>query len=275
MARVRLWSAILAAGLLSLGCDARMPLCPDVYSDAQIPVPATSVTFAPSVHAINASSTSAGDGIMVSIANSQGTIAFGGRGPAPAFLYGSAPYVAAHRTLYLGLAVTDGAWLPFDLYCSSDGRLTDFAGEMTDRDVAFLEPVEGTCTDAGLMSTMTVEIAAHTVRHVALSCGFTVDGQGVSLRGSQVGTLSLLGDSAQVYPFHAVDCRQGCGSVGWYELHSVIWDPVKQIAGFAIFYLYEPGVFDSSISLSDGVLLPNWSLVISNQIPNSSWTLSR
>lgn len=175
----------------------------------------------------------------------------------------------------MGLAFTDGAWLPFDLYCSSDGRLTNFAGEMTDRDVAFLEPVEGTCTDQGPMLTMTVDIPAHTLRHLSLSCGFTVDGQGASLRGSEVGTLSLQGDPAQVYPFHSVDCREGCGSFGWYELHSVIWDPAKEIAGFAIFYLYEPGVFDSSVILSDGVLLPNWSLVTGDQVPDSSWTLGR
>ena len=47
-------------------------------------------------------------------------------------------------------------------------------------------------------------------------------------------------DKAVTYPlivFQDVDCTTTCGTPGWYELHSVIWDDAAQKALFTIIYL--------------------------------------
>jgi hypothetical protein len=237
---------IAASGALAVGsCDGGPAPCPTVLADAQIQVPASSIapSIIPSFPSINAATTAAPAGVMVSIVANQGTVSYGGRGPFPAFIYDRG--AIADDILYGGLGVMNGVWFPFWLYCTADGRLTDIFGEMSDRDTDVFPTVEGTCTirNDGYMTT--VSVPAHTLSPVALTCGFTVTApapDGLDLTSSKVGTGYLWGDVASVYPFHAVDCRSGCGSPGWYELHSIIWDPAKQVAAFGIFYLEDRGV---------------------------------
>jgi len=154
-------------------CGERPPLCPEAHYDGEIPVAATSVAMSSRVPRATAHTTSDRGGISVDIVDGVGTVSYEGRGPIPAFLFSEIPWDFISRTLYAGLGIADGVWYPFWLYCSDDGRLTDFDGEMSDRDVAILTPVEGTCTLAAA-SGAPLEIPAHSLRNVALSCGFTV-----------------------------------------------------------------------------------------------------
>lgn len=263
----------LGSWVVLAGCDGSPP-CPVVTTDTEIDVPATSTTVTPTFEAINAATTAGPAGTSVSIVGNQGTVAFDGRGPAPAFLYAQIPYEAADTTLYAGLAIDDGAWLPFWLYCS-DGRLTKIFGEMTDRDRDVFPEVDGTCVGTGTLPTMTIEIPAQTIRKVALTCGFTVESPpgstSIDLHGSQPGSATFLGDPVTVLPFHAVDCRSGCGSPGWYELHTLILDQVAATVGFEVFYLQDhPGA-----AAEDGILLPSGNALQYQLYPDAVWTLDR
>lgn len=265
--------AIAVGGsILVAGCDGAPP-CPVVTFDTEINVPATSTTVSPTFEAINAATTAAPDGTLVSILSNQGSVAFDGRGPVPAFIYAQIPYQAAETTLYAGLAIDDGAWLPFWLYCS-DGRLNQIFGEMTDRDRDVFEDVDGTCVGTGTLPTMTIDLPAQTIRKVALTCGFTVDSPPgstpIHLLGSEAGSASFLGDPVTVLPFHAVDCRSGCGSPGWYELHALILDQVNNTVGFEVFYLDGSGV-----TAEDGILLPSGNALQAQPYPDATWTLNR
>jgi hypothetical protein len=256
--RSRLTSAVAVALAVGSCGDVTQP-CPTVTTNPQIQVPASNfplpldaLLFPP----INAATTSAPDGTMVSIAANQGTVAYGGRGPFPAFIFQQdVGFPDANSITYEGLGVADGVWFPFWLYCSTDGRLTAVYGEMSDQDVDVFPAVEGTCTDQGVGSTNPVSIPAHTLSPIALTCGFTVTSpspNGPNLKSSSVGSMALWGgDLTSVYPFHTVDCRSGCGSPGWFEVHSILWDPTMQIAAFTIFYLDEMGV-----SIGNGIELP-------------------
>jgi hypothetical protein len=267
---------IATAGALALASCGGPPSCPAVYADPQIQIPASYVTTPPSTGVwfspINAATTSAPDGIMVSIAANQGTVAYGGRGPFPAFIYIRQDFVG--DIIYGGLGVDGGVWFPFWLYGTPDGRLVAIYGEMTDQDTDVFVSIEGTWTDQGVSAPQPVSIPAHTLSPVALSCGFTVSAPpgGVDLRSSSVGSISLLGDLSTVYPFHTVDCRSGCGTPGWFEIHSIIWDPVKLGAAFGIIYLDDTGVALGA----DGIAVPGGAIVGDNlPISGATWSLSR
>lgn len=264
---------IAAACATTLEACGRVPLCPEVTFDQEIAVPATSTTTKSLVERISAHTVPGPAGVTVSIVDGQGTIAFEGRGPISAFIYGREPFQAAQRILYLGLGIEDGTWFPFWLYCADDGRLTEFYGEMTDRDVGVLETVEGTCSPTADFREMPIEIPAHSLRHVALTCGFsatsTPAADRIDLHGSRAGRMDLAGIPSTVLPFHAVDCRTTCGPRGWYELHAIVWDPVAQTVGFTIFYL------DNYRGVRvNGFLLPSAS-PLTSPFPNTVWTLDR
>jgi hypothetical protein len=266
---------VVAGGALAIASCGGPPACPAVYADTQIQLAATSITppTIPPFPPISAATTAAPAGTMVSIVSNQGTVAFGGRGPFPAFIYSRIPFASADATLYGGLGVEDGVWFPFWLYCTSDGRLTNIYGEMSDRDDDAFPDVDGTCSDQGVAYPTTISLPAQTLSRVALTCGFTASAplpDPLELVSSSVGSMSLLGDASSVYPFHTVDCRSGCGSPGWYEIHSIVWNPIQQVAAFGIFYLDETGV-----TLDDGVMLPSGEPVIGDAFSGATWSLSR
>jgi hypothetical protein len=254
------------------------PQCPDVYSNVAVSVPAaTYAPLVPSFSPINAATApeaTGTTGITVSIVSNRGTVSYGGRGPFQAFIYERGAFPAANSTLYAGLGVENGTWFPFWLNCSPDGRLTRFQGEMTDRDIAVLADLDGTCTDQGVAAMAPVHLAANTLSPIALSCGFSVHGPApasIDLEGSQNGSMVFLGTDSIALPFYTDDCRAGCGTPGWYELHAIVWNQVQQKVGFEVIYLDDTGV-----SLEgNGIELPGGTLSGSGPFLGATWSLSR
>jgi len=268
---------VAASGFGMFACQAQPPpLCPNVYSDVAIPVPAA--TYDPGLpyfSPINASTPPGATGTTVSIVSNQGTVGYGGRGPFQAFIYEATPgFPDASSTTYAGLGVESGAWFPFWLFCSGDGRLTKIQGEMTDRAVSVLDDVDGTCTNQGVKSMQPVTLAANTLSPVALSCGFSVHGPApaaIDLEGSQNGSMLFLGSDSIALPFYTDDCRSGCGTPGIYELHMIVWNQVQQEVAFQIVYLDGTGVRLSG----NGIELPDGTLTASGPLTGATWSLSR
>jgi hypothetical protein len=265
-------AAVTASAIGMWACQPP-PLCPDVYSNVVVSVPAA--TYAPmaTFPPINAATAAGATGTTVSIVSNQGTISFGGRGPFQAFVFNTTPFSAANSIVYGGLGVENGTWFPFFLYCSGDGRLTKVFGEMTDRDVAVFDDVDGTCTTQDVAPMAPVSLAANMLSPVALTCGFSVHApapNSIDLEGSHNGSMLFLGADAIALPFHGVDCRTGCGTPGWYELHTIVWNQVRQEVGFEIVYLDDAGV-----SWTNGISLPEGNGQGFQQFPGATWSLSR
>lgn len=262
-----------AAWLAAFPACGRAPECPEAHYGPEIAVPATQTTIAGPVPRFSSHTNSAAGGVTVAITDNRGSIAFEGRGPIDAFIFGQIPWPANHTTLYAGLGIAENAWFPFWLYCSADGRLTKFYGEMTDRDLGVLQVVDGTCSPSGDFVQMALELPEHHLSQVALTCGFSVTappGPGaIDLGSSRAGSLDLGGNPATVLPFHTVDCRTGCGPESWFEVHAVVSDPASGTAGLAIFYLDGSGV-----GAYNGFLLPSAS-PYSSSFPSARWLLSR
>jgi len=265
---------VVTASTIGMSACQPTPLCPDVYSNVAVSVPA--VTYAPVVPRfapINAATAAGATGTTVSIVSNQGTVSYAGRGPFPAFIYNRLFYPIANRTLYGGLGVENGTWFPFWLFCSADGRLTKIQGEMTDRAVAIFEDLEGTCTDQGVAPMAPVSLAANTLSPVALTCGFSVHAPApasIDLESSRNGSMVWFGNDSLTLPFYTNDCRRGCGTPGWYELHAIVWNQVQHQVAFAIVYLDDAGVHSAN-----EIELPDGSTGDMGTIPGATWSLSR
>ncbi len=274
--RVVRCGALWIVSVCAAACGERPPLCPEAHYDGEIPVAATSMAMSTRVPLVTAHTTTDEGGISIDIVDGVGTVSYEGRGPIPAFLFSEIPWDFINRTLYAGLGVADGVWYPFWLYCSDDGRLTDFDGEMTDRDVAVLRTIEGTCTLAGGRGAP-LEIPAHSLRNVALTCGFTVTAPAgertIDLAGSRAGTAAFGAGTGIVLPFHAVDCRVSCGSPPWYELHAIVADPAAQTAAFVVYYLF-PDDPEAGVLGGNGFALPAAAPYADNY-EGARWTLVR
>jgi len=265
---------VVTASIIGLSACQPVPLCPDVYSNVEVSVPAT--TYAPSITRfapINAATRAGATGTTVSIVSNQGTVSYAGRGPFQAFIYDRVFYPIVNSNLYSGLGVENGTWFPFWLFCSQDGRLTKIQGEMTDRAIALFEDIEGTCTDQGVAPMDPVSLPANTLSPVALTCGFSVHGPApipIDLESSRNGSLVFFGSDSLALPFYTNDCRRGCGTPGWYELHMIVWNQVEQQVAFEIVYLDEKGV-----TRTDELVLPDGSTNTTGIIPGATWSLSR
>jgi hypothetical protein len=273
--------AVTIASSIAFGCgdDSRSSPrpCPDVLFDTDIPVPAVSTTILRHER-FSAHTVSARQSVQVDITDGRGTVSFGGRGPIPAFIYDRTPWADINQTLFAGLGVQDGTWYPFWLFCTPDGRLVELYGEMTDGSRTFKEYIDGTCSETVQTWQMPVEIPAHHLRSIAMTCGFEVSTPSwdvhLDLGSSRPGRVDLWGDSLKVLIFATIDCRNGCGGTGsWYELHSVMWDSVVGQVGFAIWYLDDPRIM--GVQAANGVLLPFASRWETNYFPNAAWKLGR
>lgn len=221
--------------------------------------------------------------VAVAFVDNQGTVDFWGSGPVAALLYNRDPTPENGYTLIGGFAVTDGAWMIFWLYCAPDGTLGGFAGERTDRTEMLLENMTGTCAVTSVNWNMAVQIPAHTLAHVPMTCGFSVadpTATGVlDLQSGQPGTASLQLDTLDSSPatalvFNTADCRTGCGGAPAFELHSIVFQPSGTVA-FAIWYL-EGTNSGQGVSAENGFVLPavgGWWTPISE--PRATWTLDR
>lgn len=264
-----------------LGCQqppgsiAAPPECPPAFYSQPIPVAATRGMLPVGVRA-TVRTTDFRGGVAIDIADNKGTVDFGG-GPVPAFIYDRVPWPEFGYTLFEGLAVTDGAWIPFWIYCTPDGTLDYVYGERTDRTTPFRKFVNGTCAEVAGAWDMPVDIPAHTLRDVALTCGFTVATPAADaplvLEGSKPGVTTIDGQPATALVFSTVDCRRDCGDGTWFELHALVWQPTTGRVGFAIWYLFGD-LAGTGVSAVDIPTLPTleW---LQLPFPHATWTLSQ
>ena len=252
------------------------PSCPAAVYEQPIAVAATSGTLHVGVRA-SVRTTDFTGGVAIDIADNKGTVDFDGGGPIPAFIYELVPWADIGYTLLSGMGFADGAWVPFWLYCTPDGTLDYLYGERSDRTAPFRKFVNGTCDMLAEAWPMPLDVPAHTLRNVALACGFTVATPATDaplvLEGSKPGVTTIDGQPATALVFSTVDCRTGCGDEPWFELHSLVWRPTTGRVGFAIWYLL--GDLTGRGVNATGVLTlpaPEW---LQLPFPSATWTLSQ
>ena len=249
--------------------------CPVTYFDEEIPVPAVHLTM-PGLFRFGAHVPLGAEGVQLDIEDNQGMVRIDDSGPMRAFVFHFADWPDIGRRLFEGLAVRDGAWFPFWLYCADDGTLDRFWIERTDQPGWRGIIVNGTCEQSSEVSTAVIDLPAITLRKVALTCGFDVTTPAeldtrVNLHASQPGNMTFPGyDPTTIIVFNTADCRSGCGSRSWFELHSIMWNRERNEVGFQIWYLdpLVPG------AVTDNTIVFPAATSLNVAFPDATWQLS-
>jgi hypothetical protein len=270
------------ACLAAAACGGPDP-CPAAFYDDVIDVPATDAVLTVDAR-VSAHTATPTDGISIAIDDNLGTVTFPGETPIPAFVYERTFLAGVQRNLYQGLAVADGSWRPFWFYCLPDGGLWYFYGEGSGSSSAAPASVSGPCSETPGPFDLHVQLPAHQLRHVNLTCGFSIEDANpayfeasfprLSVTASKPGAWWRDNELATLLMFTAADCSEGCRETGsWYELHSLFWEATAQRLGFGVWYLR----FDNPstpVSVSNGLFLPDLA-PFSDVFPDATWMVAR
>lgn len=256
----------------------------DGSSSGNISVPATDGMW-PAQQDVTFSGKGAKDLGTIDITHGVGTIQFKGA-PAQAFFFDATPVpagtgdagdfsgsrdfqiIAAQDSRFIMAWITcTGTKLGFIYYESTDGD-TSSSTAIPGGELA----ATGTCTVAETPTSVAVSLPEVTLPQApSLVSGFTITGKDLSFDGTNPGKANVNGESWTMYPFNTVDCRD-CATPGWYELHSLFYDPANRNACLGILYLMENS--PSQTELAYFLCLPQLTAPLPNdqQFFDSSWT---
>lgn len=210
-------------------------------SATQPPSPSPGVIAWPAISADDADSFGidiSGTGTTISkvdIRNRFGNVTLGGR-PVSALVYKGIPWNSYSLVLYQALAVEAHSWTVFWFYCK--GRaLTYVYWESTTSSKVNNETMTGSCTSVSTLHTA-VSWPAGSMAAPAVVKGFSVHGTDIEISSAAAGHVVLDNKTWLLYPYAIVDCSKTCGTPGWYELHSILWDGATAETTYGIFYLF-------------------------------------
>jgi hypothetical protein len=252
---------------------------PDMASPApRITVGATDGTVALPMSDITISGTSSGGAIgSIALSHGAGTIELNGN-PVQAAVYVRQQFntPSGDNTLYQTMAVEPGRiWLLW-LYCSpTTGMLTDAFYEATDGTTMTEQHMTGTCQDAMMMSTVSVQFPAIDMPPPPLITGYTVQGADVTVDATGQGTVTFGATTLNVFVFSTVDCTgtlcAASATDGWTELHSVLWDQSGARVCFGIIYLRTKD--PSHVEVAYSLTLPDLTDPAMNSLLPATWSL--
>jgi hypothetical protein len=204
----------------------------------------------------------------VDIAGNVGTVTVAGTSLS-AVSFERQPWPGFGYTLFQTLIVAPDRWYVAWFYCRG-GSLEHVYYEGTDGTRLDDGPASGTCVDELRTTVARVELPALEMPLPAPTTGYTVSGENVQITADGRGWVRLGGITMTALIFEHVDCSTQCGSPGWYELHSVLWDEIGGRACFGIFYLQEG---QSDVLLAYSLSLPDLSDPLGEGIElPASWT---
>jgi hypothetical protein len=159
----------------------------------------------------------------------------------------------AGETLYQTLAVGSDSLAVFWIYCQA-GEINYLYREDTSGVAVTYEEGTGTCSDDGKAVTVMISLPAFVLNPPpGLVPDVVMQGAGIAYDGGAPGFAELAGSRWTFFPFNTVDCAT-CGTPGWFEVHSLLWDASASQAGFGIFYMIDGDA--DSVQLSYSLILP-------------------
>jgi hypothetical protein len=206
----------------------------------------------------------------LSLQHGSGTVELNGKSVRAA-VYEKQMFPAQNLRLYQALAVEETRLWVLWFYCDTmSPALESIYFEATDGTMVQSEPAMGNCQDTNMTSMVAAQFPPLDLVEPTLVDGYTIDGANVKLMGAQPGSVQLGTNSLQVFVFNTVDCRKGCGTPGWTELHSLLWDRAGARVCFAIFYLSEGDT--SHVQLAYSLTLPTLDDPAGNVLLPATWT---
>lgn len=172
----------------------------------------------------------------------------------PLFSYVRIPWPDFGLVLFQVLAIESDRWHVLWLYCDGPDLTNIYYQDTLDHEVTY-QGMSGICVDVPLSPTLThIQFPATDMAYPPLEGGYTMTGPALAYDGQGPGSIVIGGRTLILLPFNDVDCRM-CGGPGWWELHSIAWDPERSQATFLILYLQtqDPG----HVSASYGITAPS------------------
>ena len=214
----------------------------------------------------NVSGTLTGRIGAVSMTNNAGTVELDGVA-LPAFGYVRQAWDGFGLTLVQTLIVKNDALYPAWLYCSG----TKFDGvyyEGTDGSAMTWEPaMDGTCEITDAATNRAVDVPSFEMTAPTPDHDFRVTGGPLVVEPGRSGTYTHDGTTWQAHPFEVVNCTTDCGTPGWWELHTILWDGAS--ACFVIYYFFEGG---RASQVAYSVCLPGFEARIPEQTIGGTWS---
>jgi hypothetical protein len=150
-------------------------------------------------------------------------------------------------------------------YCYS-GSIRFLYVEDSEGEIHGFELATGTCAEVRRTSDTSVTFPRTEIQWPKPLGGYAVSGHSLRLDPGVPGAVWFDGTVQSVITFATIDCRN-CAEPGWFELHSLLWDPRNGAVTVGIFYLelQAPGavrllyaVHLSSMSLDTGSFTATW-----------------
>jgi hypothetical protein len=181
-------------------------------------------------------------------------------------LYNSVPF--SGYAIFGSVVVSPDRWMIAYPYCMNDA-LVDVYAERVGAGGFALIPATGTCASVATTTPTDVDLPGFTIATPFAFGNASVHGAQIAL-DQGVGRIAIGGVMQPAVVFDTVDCSTTCGSPGWYELHTLIWDDASQAATFVIVYL-RIGMTDR-VQLSYALRLPTLDDPFHDAVLAASWT---
>lgn len=237
---IRLTGTLLALALMLTACGISTTPIGQASSPTPAPSAATGGAITWPAISVHDSSTFgidiSGRGSAVSkvdIQSRYGTVSVGGKDVA-ALVYEQIPWSSYTLVLYQALAVEANSWTVFWFYCKG-ASLTYVYWESTISSKLNREPMTGSC-QSSTTTDVSVSWPAVSMAAPAPVRGFSAHGDLLEIVSAAPGHAVIEGKSWVLYPYATVDCSKACGTPGWYELHSLLWNSATGDAAYGIVY---------------------------------------
>ena len=196
-------------------------------------LPALDATLTLDDPAVDVTAESAGLLASLSLQQSAGTLEVEGRSwPALAIARSFMGGAVLHKTF---VRAEDRFYLLW-VYCV-DGRVTSIFIEDSLFGYTRHADATGICAEVRRSSPSEVHFPAFDIAWPQVSGLFQVTGDSLQLPRGAPGVVRYGGALQTVVTFAMVNCSM-CATAGWYELHSLLWNPISATVSAGIFYLF-------------------------------------
>lgn len=200
----------------------------------------------------------------INIQSNWGSIGFNGQ-TLEALAYQQIPWGGFGLNLYQIVARQGTGIFTAWIYCNDAAQMTDIYYESSSSPQVSYEIANGSCYANQASTAVTATWPMMALKTPTPVRGFTITGAGISLASGGIGKLG----EKLFSPYAVVDCTQDCGSPGWYELHSIVYDPITTQSCYAIFYLFTGA--SSPIELARSICFPELDGSIDETFTGASW----
>ena len=252
------------------------------YGCGSSSVPATSLTlflgptagtlpmpFDVGIHAANATDFGAPFLGTIAITSGVGTVSrLDGEGPVA--VISSTRGFSPGELIYEAIGVDNNAIRVYFFYCEPGSTLSTVYYEDTTTPQLFQLTPHGECVATNGTALEQVSFPPVTLVPPKPVPGIAIDGPDLSYNGTSPGRALWDGRSLDLYPFLLVNCTT-CAQPGWWELHSLLWDPNDAEATVIIFYLFLDRPFE--VSADYAFSLPRLGYRTDGGLFNATWSI--